>query len=470
MPVKPEPTTLFQDCQALQEFLFSCRQLSLQKKQTQLVSISWKMPRLDPLAVFQTLFRRDRLHFYFESPNQDIAIAAIDSAIDRYANGVNRFLTLQSFIESCLDNILAVGDLDRPFSDAHFFCSFTFFDRPFRLHSLFPSATVFLPKWQISRQGNRCTLVSNLAINADTDIPSIARQSWKTISTLRSTRPTLSLSSLPTELTFNWKNISTFKKSVISALDSIDRHRFRKIVLSHAIELTKTIPFDLFQSLDRLRNLYPDCYIFSTSSGQKRNFIGASPERLLKIRDRQLTTDALAGTAPRGSTPSEDAALANRLLCSIKEQHEHQVVRDFIIRHLSHLGLNLQSIPPMRLLQLSNIQHLWTPIQARVPACIHPLQIVSQLHPTPAVAGEPRTIACEEICRYEAFDRSLYAAPLGWIDRHGNSEFIVGIRSAFLEGCRAQLYAGAGIVAGSDPEKELAEIKLKFQALIKALV
>jgi menaquinone-specific isochorismate synthase len=470
MPVKPEPTTLFQNCQELQQFLLSCRQLSLRKERTQLVSISWEIPTLDPLEVFKQLARRDRLHFYFESPNQNSAIAAIDSVTYQYANGSDRFLKAQSFIESCLDNILAVGDRDLPFSGAHFFCSFTFFDRPSRLNSLFPAATVFLPKWQVARQGDRCVLVLNLAIDTNTNIPLIASQAWKLLVNLRSTPSATHNSQGLTDFKFNWKNIANFKTSVISALHSIERNRFRKIVLSHAIELTKTIPFNLFESLDRLRKLYPDCYIFSTSSGQGRNFIGASPERLLKIRDRQLTTDALAGSAPRGSTPSEDAAFANRLLCSEKEQHEHQVVLDFIIRNLSNLGLTLQPIPPMRLLQLSNIQHLWTPIQAQVPPCVHPLQIVSQLHPTPAVAGEPQAIACEEIRHYEAFDRSLYAAPLGWIDRHGNSEFIVGIRSAFLEGCHAQLYAGAGIVSGSDPEKELAEIQLKFQALLKALV
>ena len=124
----------------------------------------------------------------------------------------------------------------------------------------------------------------------------------------------------------------------------------------------------------------------------------------------------------------------------------------------------------MRLLQLSNIQHLWTPIRAAVPANIHPLEIVACLHPTPAVAGAPRTVACEEIRRYETFDRALYAAPLGWIDSRGNSEFVVGIRSALIEGCQARLYAGAGIVAGSDPNKELAEIQMKFQALLNTLV
>ncbi|HIK33499.1 MAG TPA: isochorismate synthase [Oscillatoriales cyanobacterium M59_W2019_021] len=470
MPVKPEPKTLFQDCQELQQFLLSCRQLSRQKQQPQLVSISWEVPKLDPLAVFQKIFRDDRLHFYFESPSQDSAIAAIDSEIEQYARGADRFSTLQSFIESCWDNILTVGDLDLPFSGSHFFCGFTFFDRPSPFNSLFPSAIAFLPKWQVARQGDRSVLVFNTEIDTDTDIPFLCHQAWKMLETIRSTQSRVSQSPMATDLQFNWQDIDRFKTSVLSALNSIEADRLRKIVLSHAIELIKPIPFDLCASLDRLRTLYPDCYIFSFGNGRGRNFIGASPERLLKITDRQLIADALAGSAPRGSTPSEDAAFANRLLSSQKEQHEHQVVLDFIIRHLSRLGLTVEPTPPMRLLQLSNIQHLWTPIQARVPACVRPLQIVSQLHPTPAVAGEPRSIACEEIRRYEAFDRSLYAAPLGWIDRHGNSEFIVGIRSAFLEGCRAQLYAGAGIVSGSDPQKELAEIQLKFQALIKALV
>jgi menaquinone-specific isochorismate synthase len=113
---------------------------------------------------------------------------------------------------------------------------------------------------------------------------------------------------------------------------------------------------------------------------------------------------------------------------------------------------------------------LWTPIRARIPRDIHLLKILAQLHPTPAVAGVPRDIALQQIRGCESCDRSLYAAPLGWIDRTGNGEFAVGIRSALIDGDRAILYAGAGIVAGSEPEKELAEIQLKLQALLNALV
>lgn len=194
---------------------------------------------------------------------------------------------------------------------------------------------------------------------------------------------------------------------------------------------------------------------------------------MINVHNLTLVTDALAGSAPRGKTPEEDAINADRLLKSEKERHEHSLVIDFITQQLLKLGLfpqvvNFQGTPRLR--QLSNIQHLWTPIQALVPSHVHPLQIIAHLHPTPAVAGESRLDAMKQIRRYESFERGLYAAPLGWVDTSGNCEFIVGIRSALIDGNRARLYAGAGIVAGSDPSKELAEIQLKFQALLKALV
>ncbi|HBL13715.1 MAG TPA: isochorismate synthase, partial [Cyanobacteria bacterium UBA11162] len=194
-----------------------------------------------------------------------------------------------------------------------------------------------------------------------------------------------------------------------------------------------------------------------------------------------LVTDALAGSAPRGKTAMEDANFANQLLSSEKERREHQFVLNFIAQRLSQFGLFPQLPPTPQLLKLSNIQHLWTPIQAELlNNNVHPLEIVAELHPTPAVAGVPTQIAQAQIRRYEPFDRSLYAAPLGWVDYQGNCEFIVGIRSALIETANpaknhtqtycARLYAGAGIVAGSDPNKELAEIQLKLQALLKALL
>lgn len=261
-----------------------------------------------------------------------------------------------------------------------------------------------------------------------------------------------------------------FKQSVHSALDLINSKSLKKLVLSQPIDVVSKTPFNLIHSLNNLRLLYPDCYIFSTGNGKGQQFIGASPERLISLKNNQLITDALAGSAPRGKTPIEDINLGQELLNSEKNLREHQVVIDFIIERLLSLGLtpDLTDLPCLR--QLTNIQHLWTPIKCQVSTNIHLLEILSQLHPTPAVAGTPRDIAQQHIHNYENFDRSLYAAPIGWIDHQGNGEFVVGIRSALLDGNRARLYAGAGIVAGSEPEKEVAEIQLKLQALLRALV
>jgi menaquinone-specific isochorismate synthase len=263
--------------------------------------------------------------------------------------------------------------------------------------------------------------------------------------------------------------VNFFTSAVEKTLHAIENQRFSKLVLANALDITFPQPIHLVDSLRNLRQQYPNCYVFSTSNGQGHNFIGASPERLACIRDRQLVTDALAGSIPRGKTPEEDVHLAKQLLNSEKERREHQAVINFILHRLRQLGLN-PICSPLTLFQLSNIQHLWTPIHATLSPALHLLEVVASLHPTPAVAGAPPPIACEEIRRYETFDRSLYAAPLGWVDSEGNGEFIVGIRSALLQGNQARLYAGAGIVAGSDPERELAEIQLKFQALLKALV
>lgn len=128
----------------------------------------------------------------------------------------------------------------------------------------------------------------------------------------------------------------------------------------------------------------------------------------------------------------------------------------------------MTSLP--HLLQLPNIQHLRTLITAEVPQHLHLLEILAALHPTPAVAGMSREVAQQQIHKQETFERHLYAAPLGWIDYQGNGEFTVGIRSALINGSQARLYAGAGIVAGSDPQRELAEIQLKLHTLLDALL
>jgi menaquinone-specific isochorismate synthase len=477
MTVIPHRANLLQDRNQLHQLLLDCQQSLTDKYQTKIVSISQEISPLDPLAVLQEISEPCQRHFYFEKTDpiagKSFAIAALDSAIYLTVAGTDRFALAQNFIRSTLANTITLGTERLPFSGPHFFCSFAFFDENIYENCYFPPATIFLPKWQIYRQQDSCILVANTLVEKDINIKNIAENIWRTFDKIASRKYPKLNDRINNSISFKQipvNDANQFKASVKSALELIESQYFSKIVLSQAINVISQTPFSLIDSLNNLRLSYPDCYVFSTSNGKGQNFIGASPERLISIHNNQLSTDALAGSAPRGKTEAEDAKLAQELLESEKDIREHQVVIDFIVDRLSKLGITPDFSPIPRLLQLSNIQHLWTPITARIPADIHLLKILAQLHPTPAVAGVPRDIALEQIRRCESCDRSLYAAPLGWIDRRGNGEFAVGIRSALIDGDRAILYAGAGIVAGSEPEKELAEIQLKLQALLNALV
>jgi menaquinone-specific isochorismate synthase len=471
MPVIPYQFDLFKTHKDLDQFLHTCKLEAVAKNAAQIVSISIAADVIDPLAVLQSIVPPNQRHFYFETGGRQTAILAIGCAIELETEGPNRFSLVKDFIRNSSINTVQVGDLSGPFSGMHWFCNFSFFDVQ-RSQTIpdFPVAYVFLPCWQVSRSRDRSTIVANLVIKPDCKIDLISQHLWKKIQAIQ----TVKFEAV------NWgidhqaldkKYVSpthVFKQSVAAALTSIRDRHLHKIVLAQALDVTAPIPFNLIASLHNLRQLYPDCYIFS-SGKQGKTFLGASPERLVKIHQQQLTTDALAGSAPRGQTAAEDARLANHLLSNPKEMHEHQVVIDFIKQQLAHLGLDPHH-SPARLLQLPNIQHLQTPIHAKVTNAVHLLDVVAALHPTPAVAGAPRDLACAQIRRYEVVERSLYAAPIGWVDHQGNGEFAVGIRSALLDGCHARLFAGAGIVAGSTPEQELAEVQLKLQALLAALV
>ncbi|NRB09087.1 MAG: isochorismate synthase [Richelia sp.] len=455
----------------LYQFFLSIKQNCQKNNSTKIASISLEIDLVDPLVVFSKMSKANQLNFYWENKANQEAIIAIDDVIQKGLSGKERFIDTEKFIKDCIQNIYRFS-LDK-LSHIHpyFFCAFSFFSEDLQQTYPFCPANVFLPKWQINVSKKKCILIANLIVTSRIEINDLLQQLWEKIRLINSlkgnyTNYKMQLNKLNQTYVVDSEH---FKSSVSSALNKIKANKIRKIVLANALDVISNKSFDLIKSLDKLRKIHPNCYIFSIGNGKGQNFIGASPERLLCISKNQLITDALAGSAPRGKTPIEDAAYADSLLNTDKERHEHNLVIDFISQSLSQLGLLPQILSP-RLRQLSNIQHLWTPISAIVPPNIHPLKIVAQLHPTPAVAGTLPDIACNEIRRYESFERGLYAAPLGWLDGEGNCEFIVGIRSALIDGDRARLYAGAGIVAGSEPNKELAEIQLKLQALLKALI
>jgi menaquinone-specific isochorismate synthase len=472
-PVIHSSQSIFEDVSDFNYFKINEPQQIVENTTTKILSFSQKIDCLDPLAFLQKFARRDRLHFYWENSNKQEAIAACGTTQLINTDSADRFGQAQQFINNCLKKTIRKGNTDITGSGPHFFCSFTFFNDCENERSPFPAGTIFLPQFQVYKKNSTCVFVANIIISDRDNIKLLIEQlsqkikatNWKDKDLIKLNLDSLSQPKIQAKI----EQSHDLKSTIESALSGIEKKELSKIVVASAIDVFSASPFQTIATLNNLRKRHPDCYIFSTSNGKGQNFIGASPERLISIQDRQLVTDALAGSAPRGKTVAEDVQLANQLLKNRKEKREHQAVSDFISERLREFNLTPQQLP-LQILQLSNIQHLWTPIYAQLPQDLKPLEIVAQLHPTPAVAGVPAQIACDRIRQYENFDRSLYASPLGWIDDRGNSEFIVGIRSALIEGNHARLYAGAGIVAGSNPDKEVAEVQLKFQSLLNALV
>ena len=261
---------------------------------------------------------------------------------------------------------------------------------------------------------------------------------------------------------------AAWRASVARLAGAVGRGRLDKAVLSREIRLEAATAIDISGVLRRLEASAPESTLFAISRGG-RTFLGATPERLVSLHERELHTMAMAGSARRVDDPAGDEALAERLLESDKEREEHAIVVEMLREALTPVTDRLSIPRTPRVVPFRHVQHLVTPISGRLVDDADVLTLVERLHPTPAVGGTPRDLALELIAEEESHARGWYAGPLGWIDRHGDGEFVVALRSGVIEGQLATLYAGCGIVADSDPEREWDESSAKLQALGSAL-
>lgn len=221
----------------------------------------------------------------------------------------------------------------------------------------------------------------------------------------------------------------------------------------------------LTQWISALRENSKETYIFYFQPQKDVAFLGATPERLFKQSAQTITTEALAGTRPRSPVENEDAALATELMSSAKERNEQHLVHMEIERHLSVLCKEWHAPEHPSIRKLEHVQHLQTILQGQLNEHSSSLDALRALHPTPAVAGLPKQAACDTIESLEPFDRGWYAAPIGWISR-SEVEFAVAIRSALCTEHSIRLFAGAGIVPGSQAQQEWNELSYKLRPFL----
>ena len=259
-----------------------------------------------------------------------------------------------------------------------------------------------------------------------------------------------------------------WEQQVHDIVQEIERGAVQKVVLARELHLQARADFDIALALRRLAATAGHCTLFALDTGSGC-MIGATPERLVRLQGKTVQVDCLAGSTARGDTEQADRRLGEALLQSAKDRREHGLVVRTLREALSIHCLSLEVPEAPRLLRLPDVQHLHTPLQGTLPAGFNILDLVARLHPTPGVGGVPRLEALELIRKQEPFGRGWYAGPVGWVDARGGGEFVVGIRSALVNGSDAWLYAGCGIVKGSEPRSEYEESCLKLRPMLAAL-
>ncbi|MCH2186513.1 isochorismate synthase, partial [Myxococcota bacterium] len=269
-----------------------------------------------------------------------------------------------------------------------------------------------------------------------------------------------------------------YRGQVAAALRAIAAGDFEKVVLARALDVRHPGRFDVEAFLHSLQAIYPHCTTLAVSHGDD-TVVAAAPELLLRRDGGRLETCALAGSARRGRSPEEDDALAEALQGSNKERAEHGAVVRSIRAALEPVCSTLKGPGEPELMRFEGIQHLATPLIGELekgadgPSV---LELTARLHPTAAVGGLPVAEAGRWLTDHEGLARGWYAGPIGWLDAAGNGEWWLALRSGLIRNSKepggiseARLFAGAGVVAGSDPEGELRVTRLKLRALLAPL-
>jgi isochorismate synthase len=440
--------------------------------QPTLVSISDETEPLDAIDLYERAGLKVSDRFFWSHPDEGLTLVGLGIAQALDAVEGSRFRQIGTSWQHLTDGAIVEAPCGLPGLGPLLFGGFAF--DPQRPHSGlwqgYPDGRMVLPSAMLTLRDGAAWLTCNVIVGPDSDPDA-------DIAATVALYEKLAMQTLPRrDYMPGWvrthvqelPSAAEWKGQVSSTTRDIEEAKLEKVVLARALRLEASAPFDTAQALERLSSNYPDCFIFALARGE-HCFLGATPERLAKVHEGEISAMGLAGSTRRGATPAEDSELGERLLDSVKDRHEHAIVVQALLDALGDVCDTLQ-VPPMPLLlKLKNVQHLHTPLTGTLRRGITLLDVVERLHPTPAVGGHPRGVALALIREREGFDRGWYAGPIGWIDGEGNGEMAVAIRSSLVHQNEAVLFAGCGIVAGSDPEHEYAESCTKLRPMLLAL-
>jgi isochorismate synthase len=438
-----------------------------------LVSVTTEVEVDDPCAVvFASRLASDRW-FCWEQPDREFALAGLGVAHEASSRGGNRF---GDVAEECL-RIGSGAALDEPRgipagAGPVWLGGFAFAGdggKSATWSSLAPASLV-LPEVSLCRRAGRTFLTVNAVVQPGQDAERVGERLGRRLASLRLDAPLPLLDPHPTAHTRirSARPPGEFEAAVEGATSRIAAGDFSKVVLAREVIVSAAAAHDPAALFGAMREQFPACFCFCCGTPEAA-FLGASPELLVRRAGAGVSTVALAGSTRRSSDPAVDDHLGEQLLRSDKDRREQRIVAERIVRALRPHAVWVEAAAEPEIVKVANIQHLATPVIAQLAEPRSAIELAGLLHPTPAVGGEPWPAAAAAIAEFEGMDRGWYAAPVGWMDATEDGEFCVALRSALLRDREAHLFAGVGVVAGSDPAAELAETEVKLGALLPFL-
>jgi salicylate biosynthesis isochorismate synthase/menaquinone-specific isochorismate synthase len=452
------------------ESLLGALERGIARGRRTLVSVTAAVEIDDPCAaIFAARLASDRW-FCWEQPDREFALAGMGVAREASSRGERRFAEVARTAGETGRDAIVEGVRGVPAGAGPVWLGGFAFDPEgggSATWSSFEPGSLFLPEVSICRRGEACFLTVNAVVGPGDEAERRAAELGSRLAGLRTdaslplldphptARPTIRSAHPP----------RFFEDAVEKATARIATGEMQKVVLAREVIVAAAAAHDPAAIFGAMREQFPACFCFCAGTPEAA-FLGASPELLVRRSGAGVSTVALAGSTRRSSDPAVDDHLGERLLRSDKDRREHRIVAERIVRRLRPHAVWVETAPEPEIVKIANIQHLATPVIAQLAEPRSAIELAGMLHPTPAVGGEPWPAAAAPLSELEQLDRGWYAAPVGWMDSTEDGEFCVALRSALLRDRDAHLFAGVGVVAGSDPEAELAETEVKLQAML----
>lgn len=436
------------------------------QNRSQLVSYTKQIEQVDPIHVFEAAKELNKDRIFWTSTSDQFYIVGIGTTHELVATE-NRFLETKRKFDLLLEEALIYNPYEVEGTGIVALGGMSFDPKRKRskLWKNFQPSQFTVPEYTLTIKENKTFLTMTTEVNLFDTIESYLLK-WNEAYKLLNKKVIMPKAAhIKSKIEIQKDKWLT---SVKKATEKIKENKAKKIVLAREMRVKLNKHAEISPILQKLIDGQVNSYVFAFEKG-KDCFIGATPERLVKLNGDKLLSTCLAGTAPRGKTKKEDERISIRLMNDQKNRKEHDYVVQMIRRSIEKYCTNIKIPTEPIIYPLKNLHHLYTPVRASLKNEYSIFNIIEKLHPTPALGGEPREVSLAFIRENESMDRGWYGSPIGWLDNKQNGEFAVAIRSGLIQQDEVSLFAGCGVMKDSKPQMEYEETNIKFLPMLTVL-